>query len=660
MNAEKQRSGAGLLLRFLVAGLRVDWRFSLVVILVITGLFSTPLALGSIKNRVYAAVKEQIEKENNAREIRLELADEAGRKLDDNLIRDLEAETEEFQNLDAVGNRKLVVSIEGPEGSDFLTLQTLEPGDPRATPLGIVPGIPADFGLADLIVSDTLGQRLYGEETWQELSQTGEYPLADNLRLSINELPISAAFRVVARRTLPGTGLYASPQAGEALRRYTSGFGAVEFELPADDALVQAALPQVVTNRCRILLEEADPSCTAEAQSTLERRLRDQHHDLEPSSEIDYPSIDGHQSFLLAPQELFEPGGQNEIRPRYGRCRDIVRPQLIDRCTRAKVVDELHLTLSVVQRDPAEIEDSTRQVELVSLDPEYLGLLDGWQDLRDRFGTLPPTSTELVFTLPLSENRGIGDRLTITVGDHSLPIRVGSFYRCNPEEPCPWIADPRTVFRLKNLVDGIVDVASLEPFVLIPSGATESFDQILAYAPDVQEVPKIAEHLQEQYPGLSVQYNAAALDKLERQDSRLSVLFTLTMTLSALFLFLALAALAQINLERRSRQMAQMLILGFRRQFVRRLVVAEYVLLTTLSAIASLGFTAVLFAIARSQLRSSPNTSSGRDFAVIVDSMSIDPKAFLVVFTGVLVCTSLIAMVSARGAAKADPLTLLD
>ncbi|RKZ78932.1 MAG: hypothetical protein DRR16_26715, partial [Candidatus Parabeggiatoa sp. nov. 3] len=59
----------------LIQGVLVDLSHSIVVILVITALFSTPLILGSIKNRVYVAVKAQVEKENNAREITIQQAD---------------------------------------------------------------------------------------------------------------------------------------------------------------------------------------------------------------------------------------------------------------------------------------------------------------------------------------------------------------------------------------------------------------------------------------------------------------------------------------------------------------------------------------------------------------------------------------------------------
>ncbi len=195
----------------------------------------------------------------------------------------------------------------------------------------------------------------------------------------------------------------------------------------------------------------------------------------------------------------------------------------------------------------------------------------------------------------------------------------------------------------------------------MPAGIGTEYDEVLVYVPEVEQVEAVSDQLRARYPGYNVQYNVAALDKLRRQDSRLSALFNLTIVLSALFIVLALGALARINIERRSRQMAQMLILGFSRTFVRRLVVAEYLLLTAASALASLGLTAILCLAARTLLRSTTGESAAdHGFQVIIESMNVDPGAFLQVFAVVAVCTWLIAVSSARTAARTNPLTVLD
>jgi len=146
--------------KLLIQGLKVRWAYSFVVILVIAALFSTPLILGSIKNRVYVAVKEQVEKENNAREITIQQVDNV--PLNKKFVRDLRTKYPH----QIVGNMKSVIMVEGPQDAQIQTLQTLVPDDPRTASLLIRPKIPSSFGLFDLVVSDHLGEILYGAEEW--------------------------------------------------------------------------------------------------------------------------------------------------------------------------------------------------------------------------------------------------------------------------------------------------------------------------------------------------------------------------------------------------------------------------------------------------------------------------------------------------------------
>jgi hypothetical protein len=111
-----------LLIHLLAQGLRVDWAYSFVVILVIAALFSSPLILGSIKNNVYVALKNQVEKENNAREITIQQAE--NQPLDRQFVSNLRSK---YPN-QIVGNLKSVVMIEGTAGAQIQTLQTLVPG----------------------------------------------------------------------------------------------------------------------------------------------------------------------------------------------------------------------------------------------------------------------------------------------------------------------------------------------------------------------------------------------------------------------------------------------------------------------------------------------------------------------------------------------------
>lgn len=649
------RSGLPLLGELLFKGQRVDWRYSLVVILVITGMFSTPLALGSIRNRAYTAVKAQIEKENNAREIALQQAQDGAPRLDPGRIQEIKTR---FPGVEVVGNHKLVVSVEGPSGSDLPTLQTLEPGDPRTAPLGIVPGVPKSFGLTDLVVSDTIGRLLYGEEEWEKLwdPKSGAFQGAP-LRLSINDLPIEPEFHIVARRTFPGRGVYGSGALGAALRRYSWGFGALELGLPADEGLLQVALPRLATSQCLVMLEDSDPTCDAAGRKRLTQRLSDLHYKVSQKSPAHLPALAGYAPLGVGLTEVVDEKGKTRIQETRGDCQEVLAPQLVTNCSSALVFPDLNIDVGLEAPQGA-----ARQVKAVAASPEVRALLPEARQLAERHG-LAPSAANGAFDLAVAVGTGlqVGAAVHLQVGNSKVPAQVQSLYQCAGDAAaCPIYADPLAVLRLVNLAEGSVSLQSTEPLVFVPTASGEEYDEILVYPGTVEDVEPVSAALRDLYPDYSVQYNVAAIDKLRRQDNRLATLFTLTIALSAIFLLLALGALARINIERRSRQMAQMLILGFSRRFVRGLVVAEYLLLTVTASIAAVVLTHLLCLVARSLLSSTTTDEAGHDFAVIVESMSVDPKAFALVFVVVAFCTWMIALASAHQAAKADPLSLLD
>jgi hypothetical protein len=652
-NDQTVRSGLPLLGELLFKGQRVDWRYSLVVILVITGMFSTPLALGSIRNRAYTAVKAQIEKENNAREIALQQAQDDAPRLDPARVQEIKTR---FPGVEVVGNHKLVVSVEGPSGSDLPTLQTLEPGDPRMAPLGIVPGVPKSFGLTDLVVSDTVGRLLYGEEEWEKRwdARSGAFKGAP-LRLSINDLPIEPEFRVVARRTVPGRGVYGSSALGAALRRYSWGFGAPELGLPADEGLLQVALPKLATPRCLAMLDESDPTCDAAGRKRLTQRLSDLHYMLREKPPALLPALPGYAPLGIGLTEVVDEGGKTRVQEIRGDCQEVLSPQLVTNCSSALVFPDLSIDVGL--EAPQGV---ARRVKAVAASPEVRALLPEATQLAERHG-LAPSAASGAFDLAVAAGSGldVGSAVHLQVGKTRVPAQVQSLYQC-AGAACPIYADPLSVLRLVNLAEGSVRLQSTEPVVFVPTASGEEYDEILVYPGTVEDVEPVSAALSSLYPGYSVQYNVAAIDKLRRQDTRLATLFTLTIALSAVFLVLALGALARINIERRSRQMAQMLILGFSRRFVRGLVVAEYLLLTVTASVVAVVLTHLLCLAARSLLSSTTTDEGGQDFAVIVNSMSVDPQAFGLVFAVVAFCTWMIALVSARRAAKADPLNLLD
>lgn len=640
------RSGLRLFGELLFKGQRVDWRYSLVVILVITGMFSTPLALGSIRNRAYMAVRQQIEKENNAREVSLQQARDDAPPLD-------RARLAEIRSLgvEAVGNHKLIVSVEGPESSDLLTLETLEPGDPRTAPLGIVPGVPAGFGLGDLVVSDALGRLLYGD-AWEQLWDGSGTFTGPPLRLRVNDLPLKPEFRVVARRTFPGRGLYGSGALGAALRRFSRGLGAPELDLPAEEALVQASLPRMATPRCLLMIDRADPSCDKAGEERLLQRLRDLHYSVSGKVRA-LPLVGGYKTLTVGLAEVVDEGGKTRVQASRGECGETLAPQLVASCSSSLVLPDLAMEVDLLPP-----QGEARRVVAVAASAEVRSLVPGARTLAERFGVAPPAEGG-AFDLAVPESSGleVGDAVHLRIGKTAVPARVQSLYQC-AGKACPVLADPLAVFRLINLAEGSVALQTAEPVVFVPQMTGEEYDEILVYPTRVEEVEAVSDQLKKRYDGYAVEFNVTAIDKLRRQDNRLAVLFKLTMALSAVFLLLALGALSRINIERRSRQMAQMLILGFSRPFVRWLVVAESQVLTLAASGAAVALTSLLFLAAQPVLKKTVDNAD--DFTVIIESMSVDPEAFGLVFLIVTVCTWVVAVVSAARAAKADPLTLLD
>jgi hypothetical protein len=106
-----------------------------------------------------------------------------------------------------------------------------------------------------------------------------------------------------------------------------------------------------------------------------------------------------------------------------------------------------------------------------------------------------------------------------------------------------------------------------------------------------KQVEALDEQLEKKVcPVYNVQYNIYAIDKLKRQDQRLSTLFQLTLWLSVIFIILAISALAKINIDKRRRQMAQLFILGYSKLLVGFFAgFAEYVLLTVLGSVIAVG-----------------------------------------------------------------------
>lgn len=661
----KMFSRVNLLLQLLFQGIRVDFAYSMVVILVITALFSTPLILGSIKNKVYVAVKEQVEKENNAREITIQQMDSSLKNgLGKSFLEHLRNDDSYKHQYKTVGNYQNVIMVEGPKGSQLLTMDTLVSDDPRTESLQIKHQIPSDFGLFDIVISNHLGELLYGKDEWGKLWNTDSSQFSgETLSLAINDMAIKGKFRIVARQTSSGIKIYGSTQLGEVLRKYSIGLGAEELGLPVVTDLIQYALPKFETQQC--IVSFPHNTCTSEQQDNIIKRLQADNYKIEKidKSKTVFENVDQLQVTLTKATESQD--AHIEIKPTKGDCEARLSHQ-VNACSAATVTPSLSVETKVI---PQSAEKSPYSVILASISTRSYDLLPGLQQMKDQFGGgvtfdnegLLEKGIELV--VPHGVKLEIGELLSLQMGSINIPAFVAAYYSCPKSISCPFYTNAKMIFRLQNVADGmaILKLKSGQPSLFYPTEKSiqVDYDKVLVYANQVEEVEALHQRLQQQLSNYSVEYNRFAIDKLKRQDERLSTLFGLTVILSVIFIVLAVGALAKINIDRRKRQMAQLFILGFSKQFVGFLLLCEYTLLTILASLAAMGTGWVVFATARHFLQASVEKGS-TEFNTIINAMSLDINAFGIVFLIVVSLTTIIAAFAAYLASKSDPITLLD
>jgi len=637
-------SHSQLLLKLLVQGLRVDLAYSIVVILVITALFSTPLILGSIKNRVYVAVEKQIVNVNNAREITIQQI-ETSAHLDSDFLANLRSKYRDFH---IFGNLKPVVMVKGT-GSNISTLKTAVHNDPRTESLQIKPKIPANFGLFDVVVSDPLGEILYGDE-WYSLWDTKTAQFTGKpLTLSINDIPIKGEFKIVARQTASGFGLdiYASEQLGIALKKYSIGLGAEELGLPMVPDQVQYALPRFETMHC--ILELPNSQCNTEQQTKMIERLKAEKFQVKPR---DKNVVDIHR-FQITLTKFDQFKGQIQLTK--GHCEKRLYHHL-QVCPSAVVTPQISLSTDLVATD-----DTKKAIQLAGITSASYDLLPGIQEMMNQHGGrklnfwdegISENGIEMI--APYHDNISLGT-VNLHVAGTSIPAFVTAYYQCSEERDCPFYTTPLAVFRLQNIIDGTAIFKSGNPPVFYPTEQQlrVDYDEILFYANQVEEVETWSEKLEQELPGYKVQYHIAAINKLKRQDQMLSGVFQLTLTLSIIFIVLAVGALAKMNVDKRRRQMAQLFILGYSKSFVSLLLVCEYFLLTALASVAAIGVGSIVFSATRHLFQSHLG-------ATIVNAMRLDIGAFGNVFFIVVLLTTFVASLAAYLASKSDPVELLD
>ena len=637
-----------VLRKLLIQGLVVDGAYSFVVILVIAALFATPLTLGSIKNRVYVAVKGQVEKENNAREVTIQQADNV--PLDQAFVNGLR----EKYPYKMVGNMKSVIMVEGSSSAQIQTIQTLVSDDPRTEALQIMPTIPPDFEIFDLVVSDQLGELLYGKEEWYQLWDTGEFTGAP-MTLAVNDVPLAGEFKVIARQTTPGTKIYASEKLGVCLKRYAIGLGCETVGLPLVPEQVQYSLPKFETGQC--FLDFPSNDCDTEQQEKIVKRLKAENFQIEEVQSL-VTEINQYQVTLTKFNEL-----KGEIEPIKGDCEQRLSHHL-QVCPYTIITPKISLDVNLVQDTGTQ-----KPIQLSGITSQAYELLPGLAEMTNQWGgrelnfwseTIPESGIEMIAPYDVNTSLGVTE---LEVKGTSMPAFITAYYSCPENSDCPFYAKADMVFRLQNVNDGAVlfkfNNEGLPGFYPTEEQLRIDYDEVLFYAPVVEEVETLHKTLETALPGYNVQYNIYGIEKLKRQDNRLSTLFNLTLWLSVLFILLAVGALAKINVDRRRRQMAQLFVLGYSKIYVSLLLIFEYVSLTVLASILAIGVSWTIFQSASYYLQAAAGQTS-TEFSTIVNAMSLDINAFSIVFMIVLSLTIVVASIAAFFASKSDPIELLD
>lgn len=227
-------------------------RSIIAIALLVASVYSLPLAFVSWVRRVERGFSAQAERNESPREIKISRPNRKGSLLDGNFIRELH---EINPRLAVVGNTKVPIQVEGPQGGDSLALQTLAASDPRLAVLGVSPVAPQGLGDNEVVVSDDLGELLFGAD-WSRLwtaDSTESCGVSLKLRLAGHQGG-APSFRVVAHTTRPGRLIFANPTLGAEIRRRAvndglRAAGANQQTPPAEFDEVLAYTPQIDTVR---------------------------------------------------------------------------------------------------------------------------------------------------------------------------------------------------------------------------------------------------------------------------------------------------------------------------------------------------------------------------------------------------------------------------
>lgn len=655
-------------LKLLRRGLIYDWQYNLVAILVIAGLVCTPMILGSIRAGAYKIHQQEAATTHNATEIVLT---SRGNRVDfpvDESLRQRLADA--FSSSTFVGGFELRLRASGPVDRYSDDARAIWKDDPRLKVFRITSDVD-ELDLRQVIVSDFGGRKLFGEAWDTHWKDRPESFLTVNLEINREDL---GDFEIVGRTPYPNRDIYISPKLGAELRRYTEGDGSDVLDLQPTE-LSKLQLPKLRAGSCTAIVR-MDTGCASDDFEEFVKTVGFSNHLVDKTLD---DSVLNHQfnvgaffqrnvQFRERQASLGDEGNLTEF-----ECEEALRAKSVQASCQALVFNPN------IAAEVAALSDSGQALSftLNALSNGFERLLI--EDDKLDLGGLAPE--QLVGGHSIDEDgvarihlsRAVSDALDVSV-DSSLdlivqgvivPSQVAHVYDCG--EGCrEGYASPSTVFRLRNLNDKLIEVAATQPLKFRAAQTSTQYDKILIYAENIEAVPTTAAAIQDDVgdAGYLVEYNRRVIGNIKRDDARLGTLFQTTVVFSIIFLILALVSLSRINIERRSRQIAQLTVLGFSFSFVRLLVITEYLVVSAMALLTSLVIAAGLSLGLRNILiaRSSGSDGSGADqaFQRVVNSMKVDPLIFLQLSALVLLCAFAVSAWVSYKLSRADPLELMD